>query len=93
IPGVLGGFVAESVARKPVFSKELCVGCGRCVEICPAEALSLRNDELPTVGVRRDMCIRCYCCNEICPEDAVHLRRMPMRSWGRALARRLRRRE
>ncbi|MGB2582083.1 MAG: DUF362 domain-containing protein [Thermoplasmata archaeon] len=93
IPGVLGGFVAEGVARKPVFSKELCVGCGRCVEICPAEALSLRKDELPTVGVRREMCIRCYCCNEICPEDAVHLRRMPMRSWGRALAGWLRRRE
>ena len=89
IPGVLGGFVAEGVARKPVFSRELCSGCGRCVEICPAEALSLRDDELPTVAVRRDLCIRCYCCHEVCPENAVQLRRMPMRSWGRAVISRL----
>ena len=93
VSGVLGGFAAEGIARKPVFSRDLCSGCGRCVEICPAEALSLRKDELPKVEIRRDTCIRCYCCHEVCPENAVHLRRMPMRSWGRALARRLRRTE
>lgn len=85
IPGVLGGFAAEGIARKPVFSKELCSGCGRCVEICPAEALSLRDDELPKVGIQRDICIRCYCCHEVCPESAIVLRRMPLRSWWRVL--------
>lgn len=85
IPGVLEGFVAEGVARKPVFSKELCSGCGRCVEICPAEALSLRDGRLPKVGIRRDLCIRCYCCQEVCPENAVDLKRMPIRSWGRSV--------
>ncbi len=86
IPSVLGGFAAEGVARKPVFSKRLCSGCGRCVEICPAEALSLRSEELPKVGIRRNLCIRCYCCHEVCPENAVDLKRMPMRSWGRSIA-------
>ena len=89
IPGVLGGFVAEGIARKPVFSKGLCSGCGRCVEICPVEALSLRGDELTKVGVRRDICIRCYCCHEVCSENAVDLKRMPMRSWGRSIAGRI----
>ena len=89
IPGVLGGFVAEGVARKPVFSKELCSGCGRCAEICPAEALSLRDDELPKVTVRRNLCIRCYCCHEVCPEDAINLKRMPVRSWSRSMAGRI----
>ena len=85
IPGVLGGFAAEGIARKPVFSKELCDGCGRCVEICPAEALSLRNDELPKVGIQRDICIRCYCCHEVCSENAIDLKRMPIRSWRRSM--------
>ncbi|MGB2826029.1 MAG: 4Fe-4S binding protein, partial [Thermoplasmata archaeon] len=55
-----------------------------------AEALSLRDDELPKVGVRRDLCIRCYCCHEVCPENAIQLRRMPVRSWSRSIGRRLR---
>lgn len=91
IPGVVGGFVAEGVTRKPVFSKELCVGCGGCVKICPAEALSLRDGGLMKVGIRRDLCIRCYCCHEVCPENAIDLKRMPMRSWRRAVTTRFKR--
>jgi uncharacterized protein (DUF362 family)/Pyruvate/2-oxoacid:ferredoxin oxidoreductase delta subunit len=92
IPGVLGGFVAEGIARKPVFSKSLCTACAKCVDICPANALSLRKDALPKVHIRRHGCIRCYCCHEVCPEDAVTLRRRPLRSWGAAVSGRRRRR-
>ena len=87
VPDAIGAFAAEGIARKPVFSKRLCIGCGRCVDICPAGVLSLHHDQHPNVKIRRDGCIRCYCCHEVCPENAVHLRRMPLRSWGRAVQR------
>jgi uncharacterized protein (DUF362 family)/NAD-dependent dihydropyrimidine dehydrogenase PreA subunit len=87
ILSLFGGFVAEGIARKPVFLKETCTRCGSCVEICPAEALSV-NEE---VVIKRSQCIRCYCCQEVCPQNAVVLRRMPFRSWGRSLGSRLKR--
>jgi len=87
IPSLLGGFVAEGLARKPVFMKDVCTRCGSCIEICPAEALLMQE----RVVITREQCIRCYCCQEICPQKAVVLRRMPFRSWGRSLGYRLRR--
>ena len=89
VPDALGAFIAEGVARKPVFSKKLCIGCGKCVDICPAGVLTLQRDRTPKVAIRRDGCIRCYCCHEVCPENAVHLRRRPLRSWGNVIHRRI----
>jgi ferredoxin len=89
IPNALGTFAAEGASRKPVFSKQRCTGCGKCVEICPAGVLLLQKNLLPKVRIRVEDCIRCYCCHEVCPENAIDLRRMPLRSWGRAIGRRL----
>jgi uncharacterized protein (DUF362 family)/NAD-dependent dihydropyrimidine dehydrogenase PreA subunit len=89
IPSAIGGFVAEAATRKPVFLSRRCVRCGSCVEICPAEALSIGSEK--GVDIDRPECIRCYCCQEVCPEKAVELRRMPVRSLGRALLSKIRR--
>ncbi len=91
IPSVLGGLASEAAARKPFFLESMCALCSSCVDICPAEALSIA-DGAEAVDIDRDLCIRCYCCQEVCPESAVELRRTPVRSLGRALASRLRRR-
>lgn len=91
VPDAVGAFAAEGISRKPVFSKKLCVGCGKCVDICPAGVLSLQRDELPMVRIGREGCIRCYCCHEVCPEKAILLKRMPLRSWGRSVGTGLRR--
>jgi uncharacterized protein (DUF362 family)/NAD-dependent dihydropyrimidine dehydrogenase PreA subunit len=88
-PSFLANIIAEGMARKPVFDDGRCVSCGRCVEICPAEALELGGRERRKVRIARELCIRCYCCHEICPETAITLKRMPARSWGRAIGRRL----
>ena len=81
-PGVLGRFASEGLARKPVFDASTCIGCGACVDICAAKALT-RDGHVVTVD--RDACIRCYCCHEVCPAKAIALKRMPLRSWGRTL--------
>jgi ferredoxin len=51
---------------------ELCIGCGACVEICPMEAIKLKN-EVSTIKLKR--CIGCGNCIAKCPEDAIHLKK------------------
>jgi len=49
---------------------EKCVGCGTCVEECPSDALSLK-DEIAIVD--DDLCVECGLCVEVCPSDALSL--------------------
>jgi len=56
----------------PRFDDELCVGCNKCADICPAKALTPPvpgPTKVPTLDLHG--CIRCFCCQEICPAGAV----------------------
>ena len=57
----------------PQFSDEKCIRCLRCANICPAKALTLKEEENGTKHIVCDYkkCIRCYCCHEMCPVDAI----------------------
>lgn len=46
-----------------------CVGCGKCVELCPMKNLSI-EDNLAKAG---DRCTMCYRCINICPKQALTL--------------------
>jgi len=52
--------------------KDLCVGCGSCVEICPFDALSLDEG---IAAVDDAACMGCGVCVGQCPEGALTLRR------------------
>lgn len=56
----------------PSFDTDKCIVCKRCINICPAKALSL--DENRHVTINKKECIRCYCCHEMCPADAIEIR-------------------
>jgi NAD-dependent dihydropyrimidine dehydrogenase PreA subunit len=47
---------------------ERCTGCGACVEICPVEAVALRDDK---AWVDDEACTGCLACVDACPQDAV----------------------
>ena len=57
----------------PQFNDEKCIRCLRCANICPAKALTLKEEENGTKHIVCDYkkCIRCYCCHEMCPVDAI----------------------
>jgi len=64
------------IIPRPVFLHEKCIRCGRCVQICSAQALSWKViDEGKQVHIDYSRCIRCFCCHEICPVEAIDLRR------------------
>jgi len=54
---------------KATVDKEKCTGCGQCVDICPAEAITLDND----IAVVSDECIECGACADECPTGAITL--------------------
>ena len=53
---------------RPVFDAAKCRACSRCVNVCPAKALSIKDGH---VVFDKKKCICCYCCHEMCPFDAI----------------------
>jgi len=47
---------------------EKCTGCGKCVEECPAEAISLQNE---VAVVDEDECTECGLCESVCEDEAI----------------------
>ena len=49
-------------------NKERCVGCGVCVDVCPAGAISMDNGKAVISG----QCVDCSRCVQVCPQRAIH---------------------
>ena len=56
---------------KPLFDRSICIGCNKCVEICPAKAIVLDKEKKAVCSYSK--CIRCYCCHEVCPVNAIEI--------------------
>ena len=57
---------------RPKLRESECVGCAKCANICPAEAIVMENKK---AVIHRDKCIRCFCCQEFCPTGAMKVKR------------------
>ena len=51
--------------------RETCIGCGRCVEVCPHRVFTVR--ELKAVIVAFDSCMECGACARNCPVAAIQV--------------------
>ena len=57
-----------------VISKEACTGCGKCVEVCPYDAIKMENDGGKDFAViNNSVCKGCGMCLPVCPPDAIEL--------------------
>ena len=56
----------------PVFMGGLCVSCGECARVCPAEIIKMKDGK-PCADLEK--CVRCFCCQELCPAGAVEIKR------------------
>ncbi|MEJ2730479.1 MAG: 4Fe-4S binding protein [Deltaproteobacteria bacterium] len=61
----------NSTYHLSVIDKEVCTGCGICVERCPTDAIVLNADNV----AQRDesACLGCGVCSHFCPEEAISL--------------------
>ena len=64
--------LGKLLSSRPKLSKDECVGCRKCAEICPAKAIVMENRK---AVIDRDKCIRCFCCQEFCPTGAMKVHR------------------
>ncbi len=74
----------------PVLLPKTCIKCGRCKEICPANAININAEG---AEFDRNLCISCFCCMEVCPVEAIEMKSSPLLELGlrmRGLKRRLR---
>ena len=49
---------------------ELCTGCGACVEVCPVDAIAVRDGK---AHIDAEECVECGVCQGECPTDAISL--------------------
>ncbi|MEG1322732.1 MAG: DUF362 domain-containing protein [Ruthenibacterium sp.] len=64
--------VEKLLAPHPHILKSACIGCGKCAEICPVNAIVIHN-KIARIAPKN--CIRCFCCHEMCPAKAIKVRR------------------
>jgi NADH:ubiquinone oxidoreductase subunit F (NADH-binding)/Pyruvate/2-oxoacid:ferredoxin oxidoreductase delta subunit len=50
---------------------EECIGCTKCAQRCPSDAIAYKPYELHSIDQER--CIKCDICRQICPVDAIKI--------------------
>ncbi|NCB50746.1 MAG: DUF362 domain-containing protein [Clostridia bacterium] len=65
-------FLERNFGSGPKVEKNKCVGCGKCAEVCPMNAASVKKGK---AVIDRSTCIRCFCCQEFCPMGAIKVYR------------------
>ncbi len=53
-------------------NKDLCLGCGACISMCPVGAISF--DANGKAEINKDICIKCKTCEGVCPVSAITIR-------------------
>jgi len=72
IGGIVGKFIHYALCSIPSVKKKECIGCKKCMNICPAKAIEMKRKK-PVIN--RKKCIRCFCCQEFCPVGAMKVKR------------------
>lgn len=57
-------------------NEDLCIGCDKCVQICPEEVLKLNPHTQVAQVVAKPNCVQCRACDKTCPTGALKMYRV-----------------
>ena len=63
--------IKYAIGKKPgtvEVNTERCIGCGKCMQVCPRNVFEIRDKAIP---VRKQSCEMCLSCIRQCPEKAI----------------------
>ena len=69
----------------PEINSDACTGCGKCVIICPVEAMTLvsannpRHPKKKKACLNKDICLGCGLCVRACTEENIELKSLAQR--------------
>ena len=69
----------------PDINAATCVGCGKCLHVCPVDAMSLiavhdpKRPQKKRANVIENLCLGCGVCASVCPQKAISLKSRPAR--------------
>ena len=69
----------------PQVETQNCNGCGKCVNVCPVEAMTLVSANNPAkpkmkqARLNKDICLGCGLCAKVCNKDNINLKLRPKR--------------
>ena len=59
-------------SRKVIYDVDECVGCDKCIFICPYDALEFESFATPKVN--EEKCVGCGACQLVCPQHAIQVK-------------------
>ena len=68
--------VADAGPRMAHVEEEICIGCCRCIKVCPTDAILGAAKQIHNVF--REACTGCSSCVEKCPTEALVMRPVPV---------------
>jgi NADH-quinone oxidoreductase subunit I len=78
-PPMYPGFRGQhALVRDPVTQDSKCIGCMRCVTVCPSRCIHIRSDKdargkevVESYAIEALRCVFCGYCVEVCPVGAI----------------------
>lgn len=65
-------FTVIKYSRKTVYDTEKCVGCDKCVFVCPYKAIEA--EPFATPRILAEDCVGCGACALVCPHEAIEVK-------------------
>lgn len=72
--GTILDLTSRPAPRAIVVDKDRCIGCGKCDEVCPTDAIrrvSREDRKRPVRDVVHQKCLTCFRCTRVCPVRAI----------------------